>query len=788
MKRHTLPGDSLLKIWRQMPSSWKMTGVGMACALLAACSNTGQISPSKQHFLRPTNPPVSASMDMGSNLGALPTPDQVGDLDEQEVYTITVTDMSVRDLLFALARDANMNVDIYPGIQGRVTLSAIEQSLPEILDRIAKQVDLSYEINGSTISISPNRPFLKVYQVDYVNMSRTTTSTNKISTQISTQNLTDTTISTEDSDKNQSQMELSTTSNNQFWESLQSDIQAILLMANQTAAQNGGTDLTGQPAVGGLPAGDSAASAAGAGGATAGSRIVSVNREAGLLSIYAKADQHKRVKRLLDSILDNVHRQVMIESTVVEVTLSDRFQGGVDWSNLTTSALGIARAGNSAVSALVGLNALNPLALQPLRAVGDLPAYTIPFHMSGHNGRHSIEATVRALKQFGNTKVLSSPKIMALNNQTAVLKVVNNRVFFTVESQTDSNNNRNVNTQIHTVPVGLVMSVMPQIGADDIVTLNVRPTISSISSWVNDPNPELGAAINRIPEIQVKEMESILRVHSGQVAILGGLMQDRISKSNAGLPGLSKLPLVGDLFQYKDDSVTKTELVLFIRPIVMTHNKERDPRKAAAAYRKRQDHNRIMAPAGRDGHYPPGVGGQQRMTPHGTAPSANSAQPTSYLDFTSPAALPPSQRSQSGAGMVPQPQEQGMMNQNRPLQGMTPHQGRYAPAPTGGGAPGMGAAVAPNQLEGSQSAQQQSAPVTGSYYVDLGSFSQTGNANAIHQQAAQVGYPVYQEMANVRGKQYTRVRSGPFQSQHQAVQASRHIAQTTGITAKVGSY
>lgn len=115
------------------------------------------------------------------------------------------------------------------------------------------------------------------------------------------------------------------------------------------------------------------------------------------------------------------------------------------------------------------------------------------------------------------------------------------------------------------------MNVTPQISDSDAVTINIRPTITRIVGYVNDPNPSLATVgvVNRIPEIQTREMESIIKVNSGQIAVMGGLMQDELSNLTDGIPGLSKIPGIGALFSNKNDSTKKTELVIFLRPTII---------------------------------------------------------------------------------------------------------------------------------------------------------------------------------------------------------------------------
>ncbi|MFZ5530129.1 MAG: pilus (MSHA type) biogenesis protein MshL, partial [Pseudomonadota bacterium] len=298
-------------------------------------------------------------------------------------------------------------------------------------------------------------------------------------------------------------------------------------------------------------------------GATAGSlpgetgTEVVINPVAGSVSVLATEKQHNLVQQYLDSVLASVQRQVLIEATIAEVRLSDAFQSGVDWSRILPTG---------------GLRIEQSLSTF---AAGTTPALLLRYT----NPVGNFTATLKLLEQFGNTRVLSSPKLMALNNQTALLKVVDNVVYFSIETNTVANTNTpavtTFNTTAHTVPVGVVMSVTPQINENGQVALTVRPTISRILRFKNDPNPALSASTltatitNPVPEIQVREMESVLQVNSGQAVILGGLMQDDTTKTRDQIPGLGGLPGIGDLFAYRNENTTKTELVIFLRPTVI---------------------------------------------------------------------------------------------------------------------------------------------------------------------------------------------------------------------------
>jgi general secretion pathway protein D len=183
---------------------------------------------------------------------------------------------------------------------------------------------------------------------------------------------------------------------------------------------------------------------------------------------------------------------------------------------------------------------------------------------------------VSLLDSFGDVKVLSSPKLSVMNNQTATLKVVDNRVYFSITSTPATLSTAGTiltpatytSTPV-TVSVGFTMSVTPAINDSDQVTINVRPSITRIIDYVNDPNPALTGIVNKVPEIRTREMESIIRVNSGQIAVLGGLMQDEINNLSDGIPLLGDIPVAGNLFKNRNDTKTKTELVIFMRPVII---------------------------------------------------------------------------------------------------------------------------------------------------------------------------------------------------------------------------
>jgi len=288
-----------------------------------------------------------------------------------------------------------------------------------------------------------------------------------------------------------------------------------------------------------------------------------INRDAGMVTLHASVPMHRLLQRYLDKLNASAQRQVLIEATVVEVALSNDYQAGVDWQLLSNEATGV-----SAAQILSGSPQVSADTIERIPA----PSGLLSLVQKSDLG--TISGTLNMLEQFGDVRILSKPRIIALNNQTSVLKVVDNRVYFTVNVErlrSDTKDEIITETEIHTVPVGLVMNVTPHIDRNGEVMLNVRPTLSRILGFVDDPNPELAVADvrNSVPEIQIREMESMLRVSSGDMAIIGGLMQDVKDGGDRSLPGLGSLPLVGALFSQRRKTRRQSELLIVLKPTVL---------------------------------------------------------------------------------------------------------------------------------------------------------------------------------------------------------------------------
>jgi general secretion pathway protein D len=530
------------------------------------------------------------------------------------LINLVVREAPVQEVLFALAQESGLNFDVHPALNGKVTLNAQQQSVPAILARMARQIDMYYEWSEGVWLVTPDTPVIRSYKLNYVNMSRDTYGYIGVASEINGTGRGGTAAANNGGaqiqalpaaggSSNSSRTAVTSQSRYHLWESVVENVQLLLDETDQATSARAElmAQLPGHVAMPMNLADNTQNSTANnekmvgesspplqektqqAQRRWRASKLIA-NAETGILTIRASQSQQAQVKAYLESVMQVAARQVLIEATIVEVELNKSFQMGIDWSRLSASAqqrgwalsqsLGSDAAQlNRATGQWESNNSKNALG-QNNGNVAFMLSYLNPLSRFGN-----LSASVTLLEQFGKTRVLSSPKLMVLNNQTAILKVVDNLVYFTIQSQisqSSSNNGANlqaVTTTANTVPVGLVMAVTAQINSHQRVNLNVRPTVSKVLRYVEDPNPQLGSGGSRIvssvPEIQVREMESVLNVASGHIAVLGGLMQDDQREFSDRVPGLSRLPVIGQAFIGKNQAAKKTELIVFLRPTVI---------------------------------------------------------------------------------------------------------------------------------------------------------------------------------------------------------------------------
>jgi len=532
---------------------------------IAGCAQQ-PIDPSSGH-IRAEAPPAEGQIPPPVQMTPLlPKPKPVA---RPETYSVVVNNVRVQELLFALARDAKLQVDIDPALSGSVTINAIDQTLPQLLQRIARQVEMRYEIDGQTLIVMRDMPFLRSYKIDYLSASRNVKMQSTAST-----TFVGGTATAASSNTTGAISTIDVIAQNHLWESIVQNLKEILRETDKLlpagasatpaalAAAAAAAQPAAAPATPGAPAAPVPTIVTPPQPTYIEAASVIANRESGILYVRATSKQHERVQEFLDQVMVGARRQVLIEATVTEVQLRNEYQRGIDWARLQSPGTSFGQP---------------PLAPSTSATPGFIAGASLPFVTFVSSGG-SFTGSLKLLEQFGDVRVLSSPKLSVMNNQTAILRVTRDIIYFTVTPSTQpitiagGGGGVTVQASFTTTPnvaaEGFMMAVLPQINDSDAVVLNVRPTIRRRVDSVLDPNPGLTIP-NTIPVFETREFDSILRLQSGQLGVLAGLMQDIAENTDAGIPGIRSIPILGELFSNRAQLSRKTELVIFLRATVI---------------------------------------------------------------------------------------------------------------------------------------------------------------------------------------------------------------------------
>ncbi len=408
-----------------------------------------------------------------------------------KVVSFSVTEqVPLKDVLTELGRVAKIDVDIDPRISGGVIINARNRPLKEIIDRIATQSGLRYSYKNGVLFFEPDSPYSKNYFVDYI-------------------------------------------SGGSLWSDVETNIGALLAADNVAAASA-----------------DSASAATAA--VTATSKYTS-NKSAGIINIQATQKQHAAIEDYLASVDRYSSAQVLIEAKVVEVSLSDEYKTGVDWTS-------IGKANN--ITSKGGQSDLAPTAAITFTTVGLFNS--------------DINLSISALEKFGTTKTISSPRVHAINNQKARLNFADKLIYFQVtntqstQAPTGATGSSNVVTTSNSVrqeeQVGVELNITPSINLRTReIVMKIAPKLSVISDTVTDPVNTL----NKVPVIQTRELDTVAKVQDGNVIVIGGLMKQEADNEDSGIPYLNRIPVLGWFFKSVSKSSKVIETVIFIKATIV---------------------------------------------------------------------------------------------------------------------------------------------------------------------------------------------------------------------------
>jgi type II secretory pathway component GspD/PulD (secretin) len=409
-------------------------------------------------------------------------------LEPGSLYSLSVRNADVRDVLLALGRQSPFNFVVSPYVEGAVTLDMHDVPLQNLMDAIVNPLDLTYRIDGDIIWVQPLDTSSEFFTLNYIITRRTSTRT-----------VTGNTIAgSSDFGSNGSNNGVDTVSSTErtaIFENIRASIAMLMSPDGQ----------------------------------------VEINEESGLVSVIDYKQNLMRIEQFLQRVSESLNRQVMIQAKLVEVTYSRGDQFGIDWAAVAGD-MSLSIAGNTTGQVLQGV--LNT---------------------------DDVDMVVRAIAERQNVAIRNSPNVSSLNNQAAIIVLGEQEVIFETIEDLDEVTGQVIRrrTTPRSITVGVSLHVMPQIASNGKITLNIHNRVTE----------KVGEAVGpdgtRVPELSVREVDTIAHMRQGQTMVLAGMTTEREIEARSGVPILSDIPLIGGLATTRRDEKRKTELVLFITPTLV---------------------------------------------------------------------------------------------------------------------------------------------------------------------------------------------------------------------------
>jgi len=502
--------------------------------------------------------------------------------------TLSVNEtVPLKDVLLSLARQAGREIEIDPRIEGGIILAVRDRPFLKVVERIARLAGLRFSVEDGILRMELDEPYQRTYRLNFLDVERRFASSVSTSVNVFTEG------GGGAGGGNGSTNTIDTRSTNDLWTDIETTLTQLLSThAPERLCQRARIDAGGvqeradgeavspladgpgdPPPAASSSAGPLAAepSAGPSAPPSAPADVVTVsapthrftlNRTAGLLNVHASSRQHAAIEEYLERLRGSLNSQVLIEAKILEVTLDDEFRTGINWRAVLGDVSAAAPLGGSLSPVAGPFDSLS-------RAAADVFSVALE--------KDDLQGVLSLIERFGTTRTLSSPRVTVMQGHTAVLKVAENQVFFQLtierEKQEFGDDLVTVSSEINTVPVGVVITVQPSIDLEkQAVSMTLRPTITRITDTIADPAVAIASnntVQSLVPVVAVQEIDSVVKMGSGGTIVMGGLMQDDALRADEGVPGLSRVPLLGHLFKARDEVSSQRELVIFLRATIV---------------------------------------------------------------------------------------------------------------------------------------------------------------------------------------------------------------------------
>jgi MSHA type pilus biogenesis protein MshL len=450
----------------------------------------------------------------------------------KEVFSFSLREADVKDVLRAISKQTNYNVIIEPDVKGSCTVDLKNVTLNKALEYILEPLNYSFKIEDKSVYISKPKIEMRIFTLNYITLSKTgvgfisgATSTGRSVTQGSgtvTGNTSSTvpggTGATTATGGGTANIVVATGTESDLWRDIENNIKNFLSPEGKFV----------------------------------------LNRQASVIMVMDYPKYLKNIALFLETVEGTIQRQVMIEAKIVEVILTEESKEGINWSLIGAQWQGFTLNYEQALVA-------TQTALFNIPKVNTLPSAPAQYIRFGV-GRGRFDSFIDLLRTQGKLNIVSSPKISTLNNQRAVIKVATEDVFFETTT-TVSSGGPPVTTQTPKyVTIGLVLDVVPQIDNLGNIVMNIHPMLTE---KLRTAESTMGGTKVTAPVLSVREVDTLVKVREGESVIIGGLIKDFSANDEQGVKGLMSVPGLGSFFKTKTDYSYRSELVIFLTPTIV---------------------------------------------------------------------------------------------------------------------------------------------------------------------------------------------------------------------------